>query len=273
MSLAVQKMGAQTFLDVYAQVERFDHDFDRAEAFLKDHTNYDPNISYYINLLRKFMPIGRSVLVRRARRFLDWVEEDGEQIVFNPRNRMRGGTLTQVSSRTTNSQPTQLVPCFIDVLKGSWPFRAFQKKEHSESVGLCVTPISSDFRRDSFKDYQEQMERVEAGHELMWDAPLPTRKQPCVGDYFIFWFYKEKIIVHRITDIRGPNSRPANWTTPGHADRNVVYLSPECCRMDWATFQEANGYKRCMGTVCAVPSRLATILPAIEHALSEMPVA
>ena len=156
----------------------------------------------------------------------------------------------------------------VDLLK-----EPLQKKEHGESVGLCVTPISSDSRRDSFKDYRGQMERVEAGHELMWDAPLPTRKQPCVGDYFIFWFYKEKIIVHRITDIRTPTSRPANWTTPGHADRKVVYLSPECCRMDWATFQEANGYKRCMGTVCAAPNRLSTILPAIEHALSEVPVA
>ena len=186
-----------------------------------------------------------------------------EKIVFKPCNRIRGATLTQVSSGTVTSQPTQ-----SDLLK-----EPLQKREHGEPVGLCITPISRDCRRPGFKDYREQMNRVAAGHTLMWDAPLRNRTQPSIGDYFIFWFHKEGIIVHRITDIRLPTSRLETWTTPGDTDRDVLFLSPECCKMDWATFQEANGYKRCMGTVCARPCRLSTILPAIEHAISEVPVA
>ena len=179
---------------------------------------------------------------------------DEEKIVFNPRIRVRVPKSSPLSSEPLSSQ----IPKPVN--------KPPQKKQLDPSVGLCVTPISSDPRRDAFKDYQEQISRAEAGHTMIWDAPLPSRKQPKVGDYFIFWFYKEKIIVHRIIDIKPPTSRPETWTTPGHSDRNVVFLGSECCRMDWADFLEANGYKRCMGTVCATKGRVETILPAIERA-------
>ena len=174
----------------------------------------------------------------------DNYSDDEEKIVFNPHYRVIDRIIPRVTS-------------------GPSIYKIAQRG----SVGLCFTPISSDPRRNAFKDYQEQLSRANAGHTMMWDAPLPSRNQPKVGDYFIFWFYKEKIIVHRITGIQPPTSRPETWTDPGHSNRNVVFLGSECCRMEWDDFLQANGYKRCMGTVCATQGRVATILPAIERFL------
>ena len=193
-------------------------------------------------------------------RFLRIMSDDDyfdneETIVFNPRIRVRVPKSSPLSSEPLSSK----IPKPVN--------KPLQKKQLDPSVGLCFTPISSDPRRDAFKDYQEQISRANAGHTMMWDAPLPSRNQPKVGDYFIFWFYKERIIVHRITDIQPPTSRPETWTASGHSNRNVVFLGAECCRMDWDDFLQVNGYKRCMGTVCATQGRVATILPAIESAL------
>ena len=137
--------------------------------------------------------------------------------------------------------------------------------ELNDKCGVCITPISNNPKKNSCRDWDEQKQRHSAGLQHMWDCPGPQAKstQPCVGDYFLFSFYKKHVIVHRIISILPPGERLESWAANvGQGDRDVVLLGPVCCRMQWADYMLAGGYHP-HGTQCAV-ARRGCLVEAIQ---------
>jgi hypothetical protein len=144
--------------------------------------------------------------------------------------------------------------------------------ELNDKCGVCITPISNNEKKESFRDWQEQQQRQQQQQQLMWDCPGPQAKstQPCVGDYFLFSFYNKHVIVYSIAAIRPPEQRLASWAANvGQLDRNVVVLeSGECCRMQWADYMLAGGYHP-QGTQCAAARRggLVEAIQALQRGM------
>ena len=125
--------------------------------------------------------------------------------------------------------------------------------EYTTQNNLYITPIS---KKDNKKhkpnrDYKEQLENINKGKFVYWDGPSSKTKTKCKsGDYFMFWFYKEKVTIHKIINVYDPKYRLPSWSdNVGHSDRNVVELSSHFETISWDDYiQQFDGYKRCMGT-------------------------
>lgn len=115
-----------------------------------------------------------------------------------------------------------------------------QKRE----TELTITPISAARDRSSALDHYTEL--VE-NHVWKWNDGV--HKSSVVGDGFAFFFYKQRLVFHRILDIKGPEHRLPSW---GESNRNVVILTPPLFEISWDEWISLNGYTRCMGTFTTV---------------------
>ena len=134
----------------------------------------------------------------------------------------------------------------------------------NSKIEMYITPISSKDNKKHHpnRDYNEQMHRAELGKQIYWDGPENMNynidyDNDCNSDYFIFWFYKKCVKVHKIINVYDPNDRLPSWSdNVGHQNRPVVELSDTFELIDWDTYiNHLNGYKRCMGTTKVVKSK------------------
>jgi superfamily II DNA or RNA helicase len=109
---------------------------------------------------------------------------------------------------------------------------------------LTITPISAARDRSSALDHYNELAE---NHVWKWNDGV--HKSSAVGDGFAFFFYKQKLVFHRILDIKGPEHRLPSW---GESTRNVVILTPPLFEISWDEWISLNGYTRCMGTFTTV---------------------
>lgn len=113
---------------------------------------------------------------------------------------------------------------------------------------MVITPINKNKKSKSNVDYKEQLIRTARGDSIWcWDdSKYNTAK---VGEYFGFYFYGIKVIIHRITGVKDATERLPSWyQNVGQGDRKVLELSDPLFEIDWSTWILINGAKRCMGT-------------------------
>lgn len=108
---------------------------------------------------------------------------------------------------------------------------------------LTIAPISKDQKEDSYIDYKDQEERVANGYNWCWDDCKHNTSE--VGNYFAFFFYGKKIIVHKILSIKPPSERLPTWSK---RERNMLVLSDKLLEISWTIWQQLNGCESRMGT-------------------------
>jgi hypothetical protein len=119
---------------------------------------------------------------------------------------------------------------------------------------LVISAIAKNFKTDgspdSKKNYLEQCDRANRGLPLCWDDSQYNTAE--VGDLFGFFHYKDSVEIHQIKAIHSPHHRLDTWSdNVGHADRNVLMLSPMICEIPWDTWasdDELGGRKRAQGS-------------------------
>jgi hypothetical protein len=113
---------------------------------------------------------------------------------------------------------------------------------------MVITPINKNKKSNSNVDYQEQLRRTSTG-ESIWcwdDSKYNTGK---VGEYFGFYFYGIKVVIHTILAVKSPEDRLPSWSrNVGQGDRRVLELTDPLFEIDWDTWISIGGAKRCMGT-------------------------
>ena len=122
-----------------------------------------------------------------------------------------------------------------------------------------VTPSAPDSKRD----YNEQLERMNAGKKPMWDDTKFNNSEANTT-LFAFVFNNEYVRFHIIERVLSPSNRLASWSqNVGHGDRNVLELSNMIYEMDWDVWLKLGGHKKVQGT-----TRIAnevTLKQMIEH--------
>ena len=131
-----------------------------------------------------------------------------------------------------------------------------QEVKQCKKTNIYITPIAKKDGKNHFpkRDFELQMENLSKGStKIYWDGPDPKwiKKQPKVGDYFIFWLYKRFINIHKIQNVFEPSCRLPEWTdNVGHSDRLVVELSRNYEQIKWEDYiNKFDGRKVCMGTL------------------------
>ena len=69
-----------------------------------------------------------------------------------------------------------------------------------------------------------------------------------IGDYFAFYFHNQKIIFHKILDIKGPEHRYSHWSYNEAQSRNVLILSQPLREIPWNEWGLLNGPQSRMST-------------------------
>jgi hypothetical protein len=113
---------------------------------------------------------------------------------------------------------------------------------------MVITPINKNKKANSNVDYKEQLIRTSSGECIWcWDDSMHNTAQ--VGEYFGFYFYGIKVIVHIITAVKDTTERLPSWSqNVGQGDRRVLELSNPLFEIDWNTWIDIGGAKRSMGT-------------------------
>jgi|688.fasta_scaffold573192_1 hypothetical protein len=113
---------------------------------------------------------------------------------------------------------------------------------------LVLTPINKNKKSKSNIDYREQLERVSSG-EFIWCWDDSQFNNANVGEYFGFYFYGIKVVIHKITAVKETNERLPSWSSNvGQGNRKVIELTEPIEVIDWKTWISIRGAKRCMGT-------------------------
>jgi hypothetical protein len=113
---------------------------------------------------------------------------------------------------------------------------------------LVLTPINKNKKSNSNRDYREQLDRVSSGEKIWcWDDSHLNNAN--VGEYFGFYFYGIKVVIHKIDAVKSVNERLPSWSdNVGQGNRKVLELSDPIKVIDWNTWISVGGAKRCMGT-------------------------
>ena len=113
------------------------------------------------------------------------------------------------------------------------------------SMNLVITPINKNPKSPSNVDYAEQVSRV--GYTWCWDDSCYNTAS--VGEYFGFCFNYDKVVIHRILEVKSSTERLPSWSrNVGQRNRNVLELSDPLLTIPWSRWQEMGGHKKIQGT-------------------------
>ena len=114
-----------------------------------------------------------------------------------------------------------------------------------QSSKLVITPINKNPKSPSNVDYAEQVSRV--GFKWCWDDSCYNTAT--VGEYFGFCFNYDKVVIHRILEVKSPTERLPSWSrNVGQGNRNVLELSDPLLTIPWSKWQELGGPESKQGT-------------------------
>ncbi len=123
--------------------------------------------------------------------------------------------------------------------------------KYSKMATIVITPISKTYKPagtpDSRRDYENQLARVFAGNEWMWDDAKGN--QSVKGGIFGFVFNDSRIEFRRITRTADPSERLPIWAANvGHGDRQVLFLGEAVHTMQWDEWKALGGMPKVQGT-------------------------
>ena len=113
----------------------------------------------------------------------------------------------------------------------------------SNSFEITFTPISVSDKHNKSVIYYNQL--VDANVWQWSDGKYNKAKK---GDYFAFYFHNEKIWIHEIIDLKGPEHKFPTWDYTFVHERNVLMLSPPLYKITWNEWETLNGPQCRMGT-------------------------
>lgn len=128
---------------------------------------------------------------------------------------------------------------------------------------LTIAPISKDKKSECYIDYENQKERVSNGEKWCWDDWKENNSQ--VGNYFAFFFYGKKIVIHKILSVKPPSERLPTWSK---RERNMLVLSDKLLEISWTTWQQLDGPESRMGTY--IPRNLQDSRPLLYSYLKSL---
>jgi hypothetical protein len=134
---------------------------------------------------------------------------------------------------------------------------------------LTITPIAKKVSSPSNRDYREQLERVASG-ELKWCWDDSSKNKAKKNQYFAFYFYGKKVILHRIKAVKSTAERLETWhSNIGQQDRQVLELSSPLKEFTWEQWISAsfkpNHVIRDTYTVKTMTSNLLNLLESFEN--------
>ena len=103
---------------------------------------------------------------------------------------------------------------------------------------ITFTPIST--KRPSMQYYNELCS------EWRWSDGKHNRSK--VGHLFAFYFHKQKVVFHRIVDIKSSEDKYSHWSYPGDQDRNILLLSEPLHTIPWEEWVALRGPQSRMST-------------------------
>jgi hypothetical protein len=132
---------------------------------------------------------------------------------------------------------------------------------------LTITPISRDVRNKGCIDYSEQEKRTSThGYKWCWDDSKYNKAK--IGEYFAFLFFNNRVIIHKIENIKPPSERLDSWL-PNVTQRNrqVLELSNPLKELSWREWLALNGpeCKQCTFTTKTILKR-----PLLHEMLMEI---
>ena len=122
---------------------------------------------------------------------------------------------------------------------------------NSNLASFIVSPIAKTYNEDrnSLRDYEEFEKRKENKLSLCWDSVSPYREKFVLPKFFCFVFNSDKVIVHKVLEIKNPSERLESWQSNiGHSDRKVLILSEKKFILDWKVWIYLDGHKKVYGT-------------------------
>jgi hypothetical protein len=133
---------------------------------------------------------------------------------------------------------------------------------------LTITPIAKKLTSPSNRDYREQLERITSG-DLKWCWDDSSRNKAKKNQYFAFYFYGKKVILHRIEAVKSTTERLKTWhANIGQNNRQVLELSDPLKEFTWEQWNlenlKPNHVIRDTYTVKTMTSELLKMLEEFE---------
>jgi len=108
---------------------------------------------------------------------------------------------------------------------------------------ITFTPIS--MNRSSIQYYNEL-----GTNEWRWSDGKHSRSK--VGHLFAFYFHNEKVVLHRILEIRSSEDKHRHWSYLGDQERNILLLSDPLHTIPWEEWVVLRGPQSRMSTYTTV---------------------
>jgi hypothetical protein len=110
-------------------------------------------------------------------------------------------------------------------------------------IEITFTPISvSKINHVSVTYYNELVSKN------IWRWSDSKYNKSIIGNYFAFYFHGEKLIFHKIIDIKGPEYKYSDWNYDAGQSKNILILSQPLFTINWNEWELLNGPQKKMGT-------------------------
>lgn len=110
-------------------------------------------------------------------------------------------------------------------------------------IEITFTPISvSKINHISVTYYNELVSKN------IWRWSDSKYNKSIIGNYFAFYFHGEKLIFHKIIDIKGPEYKYSDWNYDAGQSKNILILSQPLFTINWNEWELLNGPQKKMGT-------------------------
>ena len=110
-------------------------------------------------------------------------------------------------------------------------------------IEITFTPISvSKSNHISVTYYNELVSKN------IWRWSDSKYNKSIIGNYFAFYFHGEKLIFHKIIDIKGPEYKYSDWNYHAGQSKNILILSKPLFTINWNEWELLNGPQKKMGT-------------------------
>ena len=107
---------------------------------------------------------------------------------------------------------------------------------------ITFTPISADKFQPSALYYDELC----TTNQWRWSDGKHNSSK--VGNLFAFYFHKQKVVFHRIVDIKGADHKYHEWSYTGGQTRNILLLSEPLHTIAWDEWVALHGPQSRMST-------------------------
>ena len=110
-------------------------------------------------------------------------------------------------------------------------------------IEITFTPISvSKSNHISVTYYNELVSKN------IWRWSDSKYNKSIIGNYFAFYFHGEKLIFHKIIDVKGPEYKYSDWNYDDGQRKNILILSRPLFTINWNEWELLNGPQKKMGT-------------------------